>query len=150
MRLEKIDLLIPNVVHCNMELEEGNFDKGFEKMRNIEYQEQIYSNSVIAFKLLESDKNQKKRNVEFLMSISDIPPNFSYKTTKLLKIKNTVVLRQADLEKNLQEVRTEIEAYAQAVYGKGLGNEMYCLRYNIYNESLLDVYIPMKKGIYTT
>lgn len=144
MRLEKTNLLMPNVVHYTMDLAKENFDDGFEKMRSIEFQEEVYSQSALAFMLSESDKDQKTRKVEFYMFLSDIPDNFPYKTTKLLELKNAIVLRQADLEDNLEEARKKIEAFALDRYGKGVSDEMYCLNYDIYNELLVDVYIPMK------
>lgn len=144
MRLEKTKLLIPTVVHYTMNLSEGNFDEGFAKMRSIEFQEEVYTQSAIVFKLSELDRNQKTRKVDFYMIISDIPENFPYKTIKLLELKNTIVLRQADLEDNLDEARKKIANFALNKYGKELSDEMYCVNYEIYNETLIDLYIPMK------
>lgn len=144
MRIEKMSLIAPNVVIQTMDLAEEEFSLGFEKMRSIEFKENVYSDSSLIFKLSEKDRGKKTRTVDFYMTISEIPDNFSYDTSKLLQIDDTIVLRQADLEDNLEEARKKIADFALERYGKELADETYCVQYNIYNEPLLEVYIPMK------
>ncbi|MGX7263796.1 hypothetical protein [Enterococcus crotali] len=144
MRLEKMPLIMPNVVRQSMNLSKTDFDKGFEKMHSIEAQENVYNIDIMIFKLSESDKDNTVRNIEFYMPISEIPENFPYETIKVFEIDNTIVLRQADLEDNLEEARRKIADYALEEYNSELCDEMYCVNYDIYNETLIDVYIPMK------
>jgi hypothetical protein len=143
MRLEKMPLIMPNVVKLSMELTEDSIDSGFDKMRNIEFQENVYNVAAVIFKLSELDKDKSVRKVEFYMPISEIPENFPYETIKVFEINNTIVLRQADLEDNLEEARKKIANYALKKYNCELSDEMYCVNYDIYNETLIDVYIPM-------
>lgn len=144
MRLEKMPLIMPNVVRQSMNLSKTDFDKGFEKMYSIEARENVYNIDIMIFKLSESDKDNTIRNIEFYMPISEIPENFPYETIKVFEIDNTIVLRQADLEDNLEEARRKIADYALEEYNSELCDEMYCVNYDIYNETLIDVYIPMK------
>lgn len=144
MRLEKMPLIMPNVVTQTMDLTEDTIDFGFDKMRSIEFEENIYNVTAIIFKLSELDKGNSRRKIEFYMPISEIPDNFSYETIKVFEVDNTIVLRQADLEDSLEDARRKIENYALEKYNSELCDEMYCVNYDIYNETLIDVYIPMK------
>lgn len=144
MRLEKMPLIMPNVVTQTMNLTEDTIDFGFDKMRSIEFKENIYNVAAIIFKLSELDKGNSRRKIEFYMPISEIPENFSYETIKIFEVDNTIVLRQADLEDSLEDARRKIENYALEKYNSELCDEMYCVNYDIYNETLIDVYIPMK------
>lgn len=144
MRLEKMPLIMPNVVTQTMDLTEDTIDFGFDKMRSIEFEENIYNVAAIIFKLSELDKGNSRRKIEFYMPISEIPDNFSYETIKVFEVDNTIVLRQADLEDSLEDARRKIENYALEKYNSELCDEMYCVNYDIYNETLIDVYIPMK------
>lgn len=144
MRLEKMSLVTPNVVIQTMDLAEEEFYLGLEKMRSIEFKENVYNDSSIIFKLSEKDKDKEIRTVEFYMTISEIPDKFPYETVNLLQVDNTILLRQADLEEGLEAARKKIATFALARYGKELEDDTYCVQYNIYNEPLLEVYIPMK------
>ncbi|MCA5014310.1 MULTISPECIES: hypothetical protein [unclassified Enterococcus] len=143
MKFEKIPLIMPNLVKLNLSLNENDLHQGFDKLRSIEYEENVYRNGPLFYKISEDDKNNPVRNIEFYMPISEIPENFPYETIELLKIDDSIEMRQADLEPNLTTVREKIAMYAQETYARKLGSEMYCVYIDLYNEVLIDVYIPM-------
>lgn len=143
MKFEKIPLIMPNVVKLNMQLSEDQFQQGFDKMRSIEYEQNVYRIAPLFYKISEKDRHKDVRDIVFYMPISEIPSDFPYDTVELFKIDNCIEMRQADLEPNLTTVRQKITEYAKEQYDAELSSDMYCIYVDLYNEVLIDVYIPM-------
>lgn len=133
---------MPAVVKVPMQLTEENFQQGFEKMRSIEYEEDLYRVGPLFYRLSTEDSKQETRKVDFYMPISEVPQKFPYEVLSSLEIKDTILLRQADLEPTLEDARNKAAEYAEENYQKQLGPEMYCVCIDLYDEIFIDVYIP--------
>lgn len=143
MRIEKTELVINNVLSIQMNLSADDVYKGFAELEIITYQENIYKVGSVIYSMSEADKNNNNRELTFYTSVNSKPENLHYKFNEMMTIENTLLMRQADQEDNLTDVRTKLSKIAKDEFGKTLADKTYCVCWDIYGDMMIDVYIEM-------
>ena len=107
----------------------------------------IYQNGPIFFSVAPEENEDKFGNFTYYLPINERvkleeDPNFSF--LDKLYIEEALVLRQADQEVDFHAAYRKVKDHAHH-HNISLENTFYCVLLEVYDEYIIDLYVPVKK-----
>ncbi|SDC84634.1 protein of unknown function [Terribacillus halophilus] len=148
MTIETKELYFSNVlIYKNIMLKE-DWQDGVVVMENFTLSEDIYRNGPVFFSVKSVDNEPKFGQFEYFLPINERVelekhPNFRFEPE--YEVGEALVLRQASEEIDFQTAYSKVKDYADSE-GIELEDTYYCFLLEVYEDIIIDVYVPIKRG----
>lgn len=148
MNIETKQLYFSNVlVYKNTMLRE-DWQEGVVVMENFTLNEEIYRNGPVFFSVKTVKNEPKFGQFEYFLPINEWVeieehPNFRFEPE--FEVGEAFVLRQASEEIDFQTAYSKIKDYADSEDIE-LEDTYYCFLLEVYEDIIIDVYVPKKRG----
>lgn len=148
MKLEIKHLYFTNVlVYKNTMLRE-DWQDGVVVMENFILNEDIYRNGPIFFSVKSLENEPKFGEFQYFLPINEwveLEEHPKFRFEPEFEIEEALVLRQASEEIDFQVAYSKIVEYAD-LEGIELEDTFYCFLLEVYEDIIIDVYVPIKRG----
>ncbi|PAE16576.1 hypothetical protein CHH91_07900 [Virgibacillus sp. 7505] len=148
MNVETKELYFSNVlIYENIMLRE-DWQEGVVILENFTLSEDIYRNGPVFFSVKSVDNEPKFGQFKYYLPINERAefekhPNFRF--VPEYEVGKALVLRQASEEIDFQTAYSKVKDYANSK-GIELEDIYYCFLLEVYEDIIIDVYVPIKRG----
>ncbi|WP_366249419.1 DUF5085 family protein [Terribacillus aidingensis] len=148
MNLEIKQLYFTNVLIYKNTMLREDWQDGVVIMENFILNEDIYRNGPVFFSVKSVDNEPKYGQFEYYLPVNEWVeleghPKFRFESE--IEIGEALVLRQASEEMDFQTAYSKITEYAD-LKGIELEDSFYCFLLEVYEDIIIDVYVPIKRG----
>ncbi|MFP7168910.1 DUF5085 family protein [Terribacillus sp. 7520-G] len=148
MTIEAKQLYFSNVLIYKNTMLREDWQEGVVIMENFTLNEDIYRNGPVFFSVKPVENEPKFGLFEYFLPINEWVeleehPNFRFEPE--FKVEEALVLRQASEELDFQTAYTKVKDYAISA-GIELEDTYYCFLLEVYEDIIIDVYVPIKRG----
>ncbi|MFC0232611.1 hypothetical protein ACFFIF_01230 [Vagococcus entomophilus] len=148
MKIDRSPLIMQNLIRFQAIMKEDEWEQGFELLKNLEYAEGVYQNGPTLFSMEKRENEPEFKKFEFFMPVN-VPlqgnENAQIDFVDELVIPDAMMMRHADSEPNLSYVQDMLEQEAKKI-GVVVEKKAYCICLDVFNEVMIDVYMPIKNG----
>jgi len=146
--IEAKQLYFSNVLIYKNTMLREDWQEGVVIMENFTLNEDIYRNGPVFFSVKPVENEPKFGLFEYFLPINEWVeleehPNFRFEPE--FKVEEALVLRQASEELDFQTAYTKVKDYAISA-GIELEDTYYCFLLEVYEDIIIDVYVPIKRG----
>lgn len=148
MKFEKKSLIFDYVITYQTRQLRTDWQEGILLMEDFTLTKNIYQNGPIFFSV-ESELNERHfGRFTYYLPINEeviLGENPHYGFLKQFRLKDALVLRQADQEVDFHVAYEKLKQYAKE-QKISLENKFYCVLLNVYGDYIIDLYVPVIKA----
>ncbi|WP_163581067.1 DUF5085 family protein [Gracilibacillus saliphilus] len=146
MNIEKRSLLFENVITYQTTQLRKDWQEGFHKMEDVILAEGIYQSGPTFFSVEPEQGENKFGHFTYYLPINN-PVKFTEETEfgfqERFNLREALVLRQADEEKDFHAAFERIQQYAKE-NDIAITDTFYCVLLEVFDDYMIDLYVPLK------
>ncbi|ALF10463.1 hypothetical protein [Parageobacillus thermoglucosidasius] len=147
MGIEVRSLIFDNLLIYETRQRKQNWLETYFWMEDFTLTHGIYKNGPVFFSVSEESSDDASAHFTYYLPINEpvqLTDETHFRFQRKLHIKKALVLRQADEELDFQTAYKKLKDYA-VNHQILLENTYYCVLLEVYDDYLIDLYVPIKK-----
>lgn len=149
MGFEVRSLIFDNVLVYETTQLKANWQEPYFMMEDLALARGIYKNGPVFFSVTPVENEEKFGHFTYYLPINapvDLGEEKEFRFQNEFEIEEALCLRQADQELGFYAAYQKVKDYA-AAHQMELEDTFYCVLLDVYDELIIDLYVPIKEGI---
>lgn len=149
MKIKRGPVVFNNVLSSSVRVHVNNWGVAAKEFRNAIIQNGLYAIGPVVYQVRDFDEQTEEADFTFYIPVNRpliLDDNEQFTFTELWEFKDTLLLRHADLDDDLDETYSILQECAET-YQFTITDSFYHIYLDVYGEGIIDVFAPIKEEV---